>query len=162
MGRANRTKSNLLNAVLLLFLILGGHVCRSQVASPSTQPGCKAGNLSEESAESIAKVSAFLSELQNAVRSDDRSRVSTMISYPLLVSKDNSRRRIRSEKEFLDEYTRIFTPQLKVLSLKQSPQCVSRVGAQGFTISRGEIWFDIYPSGEVKIFTITPVVMPDE
>jgi len=85
-----------------------------------------------------------------------------MISYPLLVSKDNSRRRIRSEKEFLDEYTRIFTPQLKVLSLKQSPQCVSRVGAQGFTISRGEIWFDIYPSGEVKIFTITPVVMPDE
>lgn len=101
-------------------------------------------------------------KLKEFVEQGNKAQISKMVSYPLLISTDAGKRKIRSEKEFMAEYGQIFTEQFKNLLLKQQPECVSRVGAQGFTIGRGEIWFDEFPNGAVKIFTVTPVVMPDE
>jgi hypothetical protein len=80
----------------------------------------------------------------------------------LLVSKERKKFSVRSDAEFVELYPTIFTSALGRLLAKQEPACVGRIGDKGLTISRGEIWFNVDPQGTVKIFTITPVVMPDE
>jgi hypothetical protein len=60
----------------------------------------------------------------------------------------------------MELYDRIFTAPLKRLLLNTQPDCVRRVGANGFSFSKGQIWFDRYPDGQVRVFTITPVDYP--
>ncbi len=157
--------STIVKAKLLVLgagLLLGCLSCSAQTADHSSFLSCKEGNLSEESPVTKEKMISFLTQLKEALKKDDKGQVAKMMSYPLLISTETGHKQVHSEKEFLAEYARIVTPSLKSLLLKQQPECVSRVGAQGFTIGRGEIWFNEFPGGAVKIFTITPVVMPDE
>jgi hypothetical protein len=148
--------------VLGTALFWGCLSCSAQTADHSLALGCKEGNLNEESPVTKEKMISFLNQLKEGLKGNEKGQVAGMMSYPLLISTEAGHKQVRSEKEFLAEYARIITPPLKSLLLKQQPECVSRVGAQGFTISRGEIWFNEFPDGAVKIFTITPVVMPDE
>lgn len=107
-------------------------------------------------------MSSFLSKLQTQVAENHKDQVATMIAYPLNAWINGKNREVGSEQEFVRLYGQIFTKPLKRLLLEQRPACISRVGAQGFSFGSGEMWFDFYPNGSVKIFTVTPVVFPDE
>jgi len=123
---------------------------------------CKLGNLSDEPASTTKSITEFIASLKANLRANDSKRLASMISYPLLVSPESGKFRVRTPNEFEKRYLQIFPMQLRDLVLRQGPECVSRVGAKGFTIRNGEIWFDLYPDGRVRIFTITTVVIPDE
>jgi len=149
-------------AILLsVFLFTAIPTARAQV--PGMRPaGCQGGNLGQQPAATQKAMTSFLDRLQSRVAKGHKSQVADMIAYPLHAWIGGKNEDVRSKREFLQLYDQIFTKPLIKLLLEQRPACIGRVGAQGFTISRGEIWFDTYPDGGVKIFTVTPVVMPDE
>jgi hypothetical protein len=148
--------------VLFLGMVLASISGFAQTRDHGSYLGCTTGNLSDEPSVTQQKIGSFLDELKRAVEENKRGQVAKMISYPLHFATYKVKKEVRSEKEFLAQYDQIFPKELKALLLKQRPECVGRIGAQGFTISRGEIWFDVFPDGAVKIFTITAVVMADE
>ena len=76
-------KLKMLSAMFVSLLVVSGHSCPAQRV-PSTQASCKPGNLTQEAPETIAKVTTFVTELQNAVRTSDKSRVAKMISISAL------------------------------------------------------------------------------
>ena len=149
-------------AVITMFAALASVQLHAQDRSSGSSAGCAIGNLKEEPASTVAAISFFLGELQAAVREDRRSEVAKLVSYPLNFSTPDGEHRVRSEQEFLAEYDSIFPAGLKTLLLRQTPECISRVGAQGFSFAHGQIWFGMYPDGKVKIFTINAAVYPGE
>jgi hypothetical protein len=69
---------------------------------------------------------------------------------------------IHTEQEFTDNYEKIFTKELREFLLRQEPPCISRVGAKGFSVGTGQIWFDQSDDGKFKIFAINAIVYPGE
>lgn len=146
-------------------LILYCFCPKSAIANSSNvklKPRCHIGNLNQQPAKVQGEMTSFLGKLQAAIREDNRSQVAGMISYPLNVWINGKNSEVESKQEFIHLYDQIFTTSLRDLLLEQQPTCISRIGIRGFSISRGEIWFDFYPDGRIKIFTVTPIVMPDE
>jgi hypothetical protein len=129
----------------------------------SRSPECKRGNLmSEKDPSTIALMERFLNDLKSAVAGGEKKRVATLAKYPLSFSTADQKVIIRSEQELVEKYDQIFVPELKALLLTQTKECIGRVGAKGFTIGSGQIWFDKVPDGKVKMFGITAVVYPDD
>jgi hypothetical protein len=125
--------------------------------------GCKSGNLLQERDPSVVEeMGCFIGELKTAIAKGDKRRVARLVHYPLSFATADAELTIHSEQEFVKKYNRVLPPQLRDLLLRQETRCISRVGAKGFTIGTGEIWFDRFQDGKVKIFTVTAVVFPDE
>lgn len=132
---------------------------RSQVP----RDGCKPGNLYKESDRSKRdKLAQFLEELRIAIKDGDKSRVAQFAHYPLSVATGKAKFTIDSQKAFVDQYNEIMPVELRTFLLKQQPQCISRVGVNGFSIGSGQIWFDEYPDGEVRMFAVNAIVYPGE
>jgi hypothetical protein len=124
--------------------------------------GCKPGNLREIAPALIDDMGHFLAELKSAVAKDDKQRVARMVHYPLSFATADAEFTVHSQHEFVERYDQILPVKLRDLLQKQETRCISRVGAQGFTIGTGQVWFDKYPDGTIKIFTITAVLYPGE
>lgn len=150
--------------LLVIFLALLSMSAFAQ--SPSDQVprvGCKPGNLYEESDRSKRdKVEHFLEELRIAVKDGDKLRVAQLAHYPLRVATAKAEFTIDSQKAFVNQYNEIMPVELRTFLLKQQPQCISRVGVKGFSIGNGQIWFDEYPDGGVKMFAVNAIVYPGE
>ncbi len=121
-------------------------------------PACKEGNFSSESKPTQERLTAFLIELQKDVAGDDRPAVAGLASYPVTVSTLARRLKIADRAEFVARYSEIFPAELQKFLAAQDSTCISRVGAQGFTVGQGQIWFDFNPDGVVEFFTINPVM----
>ncbi|HTV83001.1 MAG TPA: hypothetical protein VME18_10155 [Acidobacteriaceae bacterium] len=148
---------------ILLSAFLLAAIPTTHAQGTGGQPaGCHIGNLGEQPAAAQKAMSSFLRGLQSQVAQGHKSQVADMIAYPLHAWISGKNQNVQSKREFLQLYDQIFTKPLTKLLPEQRPACISRVGAQGFSISRGEIWFDIHSDGSVKIFNVTPVVMSDE
>jgi hypothetical protein len=124
---------------------------------------CRLGNLYESSDPAKREAIAhFLTELKSAIKDGDKSRVAQLAHYPLSVETTNAEFTITSQKEFVNQYDRILPVELRTFLLKQQPRCVSRVGAKGFSVGTGQMWFDEYSDGRVRMFTINAIVYPGE
>jgi hypothetical protein len=104
-------------------------------------------------AEAAASARAFLAKLQSAVQSGDKTALSGMVSYPLLVIRSGARTRIRSRAAFLAQYDRLFTPAIRKAILAQKSQCLFG-NSSGAMIGDGELWFREESPGGWKIITI--------
>jgi hypothetical protein len=124
--------------------------------------GCKPGNLGESAPSVIEDIGHFLAELKSAVAKGDKQRVARMVHYPLSFSTADAGFTIHSEHEFVEKYDQILPVKLRDLLQRQETRCISRVGAKGFTIGAGELWFDRFQDRTVKIIGITAVVYPGE
>jgi hypothetical protein len=124
--------------------------------------GCRPGNLQESTPSLIGDMGRFLADLKTAVAKGDKQRVARMVHYPLAFSTADAGSTIRSENEFIEKYDQILPIPLRDLLQRQETRCISRVGAKGFTIGTGEVWFDKFQDGTVKIIGITSVVYPGE
>ena len=142
----------------ILFLLLVPTSAGAQNVLRDTRTPCTAG-LNEESPETAQSLSAFLETLKSALSSNDKRKLADMSAYPLRVVTETGKFKIRSQEDFLQHYEQIFPKSLVDFIETQQPQCISRVGAQGFTVGLGEIWFDQYPDGTVKFFAINPVTL---
>lgn len=152
--------------IILVVTIL---LVASATAAPRTAGGegmsssCKSGNLLQENDPSrIEEMGHFLDVLKAGITKGDKRAVARMARYPLPFATADAQFTIHSEQEFVKKYDQILPPQLRELLLKQEARCISRVGAKGFTIGTGEIWFDQTQEGKVKILGVTAVVYPSE
>jgi hypothetical protein len=103
--------------------------------------------------------------LQNAVRSDDRDAVASMIYYPLHVYGQEGRLTIGTKSDFLKHYSQIWSAQVRQELFRQSSACLG-YASSGFTPehgsqaafvigAHGEIWFlDTGKDNAMKIITI--------
>jgi hypothetical protein len=139
---AQVTRPHVLLFSLLLALVIGSApLTRAQQHAPqgncthpdpATRPDCPGAI-------------AFLAKFQDALRSNNREAVASLVNYPLLVP-DEAGKRIRSRAQLLASFDRIFTPPIRNAILKGTPDDVWG-NYRGFMIGSGVIWFDsIVPS----------------
>ena len=83
----------------------------------------------------------FLTRLQNAVRSDDRTAVMKLIAFPLRVNSRGSSRFYRDAHSTLRDYRKIFTPAVRRAILAQHFETLFGRD-QGVMIGNGAVWFD--------------------
>jgi hypothetical protein len=143
------------------------------VAGPGLQPvigqtvagtkhTCNPGNLDQEKPSTKKAIEDFWQRFEIALQKNDKSQIAKMVAYPLSVGfPSGGDLEVSSQRQFLKEYTRIFPGDLRDMLLRQRADCIRRVGAKGFSVAAGQIWFDQYPDGEVKIFSMTVVVYPE-
>jgi hypothetical protein len=98
---------------------------------------------------------SFLSRLQQAVRSNDRSAIVGLVSFPLRVNYKSGARSYRDARAVERDFGRIFTPAVRRAVLAQAPdQLFSRdIGAM---VGDGELWLDHTSPGVVKIIAVNP------
>jgi hypothetical protein len=139
---AQVTRPHVLLFSLLLALVIGSApLTRAQQHAPqgncthpdpATRPDCPGAI-------------AFLAKFQDALKSNNREAVASLVNYPLLVP-DEAGKRIRSRVQLLASFDRIFTPPIRNAILKGTPDDVWG-NYRGFMIGSGVIWFDsIVPS----------------
>ena len=104
----------------------------------------------------------FLTRLQSAVRGSDRQAVIQLIALPLRVNYASGAKSYRNARSVLDDYDRIFTPQVKQAILNQRFERLFGRD-RGVMIGSGEVWFDhtcrtsqCSPPGPVRITAVNP------
>ena len=104
----------------------------------------------------------FLTQLQAAVRSNDRARVAALIAYPLRVNVAGQPKYYRNSRSVQGDYEQIFT--LRVRSAILGQRFEDLFGRdQGVMIGDGAVWFEhschktaCSPAGPVRIKAINP------
>lgn len=134
-----------------LLLVWMAQPVRAQT-TPDSQ-ACKGSTVDQQGADFAQKSRAFLTELQNAVKAEDKAKVAAMIAYPLLVIHGDRKTRIKSKAEFLSQYATIFDAHVRQAIAQQSAKCLFG-NYQGAMIGNGEVWFREQPDGTMKIVTV--------
>ena len=84
---------------------------------------------------------AFLLEIQDSLRLDNKEKLASLIHYPITISMlDESELKIQNAAEFIANYEKIVTPEWKNLVLAQEPSELFS-NWQGAMVHRGELWF---------------------
>ncbi len=122
---------------------------------------CTPGNLKDSGPETDAAIEGFWQDFQASLRSNDKGRIAKMVDYPVEVFSGN-KFEIHNEQEFVRYFNKIFPKNLREMLLRQQVDCIHRVGSKGFSVAHGQLWFDEYSDGKVKIFGVTAVVYPGE
>jgi hypothetical protein len=106
--------------------------------------------------------SAFLSELQAAVRASDRSAVIALIQFPLRVNTGTGARYYSDERAVERDFDQIFTGKVKRAIFRQRADQLF-VRDEGAMIGSGEVWISescrnaaCSPQSPVKIIAINP------
>ena len=102
----------------------------------------------------------FLTNLQRAVRANDRGAVAKLVHYPLRVNSDGRSRFYPDSAAFRADYERIFTPQVRRAILDQRFERLFG-SSRGLMIGQGQVWFDrlcsnnrCSPPGPVRILSL--------
>lgn len=69
-------------------------------------------------------VTDFVEQVQKYLKSNDASHISTMISYPIKVTINNKSVVIKSKKQFIKNYNKIFNAKLKAALTKTYASCL--------------------------------------
>lgn len=132
-------------------VVTGSRIPRPNVTTQSSPMNREAANVAAERDEAADQrapdwvlndrsYATFLTQLQNAVRANDREAVIRLVSLPLRVN-SNRTRLYRDTKSVRADYDRIFTPNVRKAILAQRfEQLFGR--DQGVMIGDGEVWFD--------------------
>jgi hypothetical protein len=104
---------------------------------------------------------SFLQELQSAVAADERSRVATMVSYPLRTKLHGHTLRVATTKQFLSHYDELLPQATRALIAAQAYEALF-VNSQGVMIGNGQLWFSgvcsdaLCSSRTIKIIALNP------
>jgi hypothetical protein len=91
---------------------------------------------------------AFLAKFQDALKSNNREAIASLVNYPLLVTGAAGKTHVRSRAQLLAGFDGIFTAAVRGAILKATPDDVWG-NDQGFMIGDGVIWFDgILPANQ--------------
>jgi uncharacterized membrane protein YeiB len=151
--RRKQTRIIRLAITSLLFLSYILLATKAQTASASKP--CQGSTVDNQGPELAQKSRSFLAELQTAVTNGDKTKVATMISYPMLVIHGSSRTKIKTKAELLSKYETIFDDRIRRAIAQQSARCLFG-NYQGVMIGNGEVWFTEQPHGAMKIITVNP------
>jgi hypothetical protein len=128
-------KRALLFGLLMLPVAAAGQAGNCTQTDPSTRPDC-------------ARAIAFFRDLQSALRKDDRKAIAAMVDYPVRVSLNHKRVRVRGSEQLLAHFDEIFDKDVRCSILEATEKDVWG-NWEGFMVGRGAIWFDgIIPAGD--------------
>jgi len=88
-----------------------------------------------------AAVKQFLRDLQEAVASDNRSRVAQLVEFPIAIQVSGKRKTLRNRSQLLTNYDVAFDAKVKGFIAKQEFSTLF-CNWQGIMIGRGEIWIN--------------------
>ena len=104
----------------------------------------------------------FLTQLQSALRTDNRGAVSRLVGFPLTVNMDGEVKSYRSRREIESDFDRIFTPAVKAEIVGLKPYAL-RTRDNGRTKGSSRLWFspacfnaECSPPGPIRIREVTP------
>ena len=123
----------LLAALVVACLTTGAGSAVAQTAPAFTAAGTDA-----------AQVSAFLKSLQTAVALGNRTKVATLVHYPLTVWMDGAETTVRNDSEFQSRYSRIFDADLKKAIAEAKVDTVL-ADQQGIRLDNGRVRFRPLP-----------------
>jgi hypothetical protein len=87
-----------------------------------------------------ATVTAFLKSLQASVALGNRTKVATLVHFPLKVWLDGEETTIRSESEFQARYSRIFDESVRK-AVAEAKVDTLFANQQGIMFDNGRVWF---------------------
>lgn len=146
-----RTKSRY---VIFGFLISLTFTLFPVVARPASQGnGCQGSTVDILGPGVAKKYRAFLSDLKVAVGNGEKTKVASMISYPLLFIHGGRKTHVRDKAAFLNGYNTIFTAHVRQTIAQQSEKCLFG-NDTGAMVGTGEVWFTELTNGSVKIITV--------
>ncbi len=151
MRRAIHYRASGAHLVGLLLLVWTALPVRAQT-TPDSQ-ACKGSTVDLQGADFAQKSRTFLSELQAAVKAEDKAKVAALISYPVLVIRGDRKTHIKTKAEFLNRYDAIFDAHVRQVIAQQSAKCLFG-NYQGAMIGDGEVWFREQQNGTMKIVTV--------
>jgi hypothetical protein len=135
-------------------------VTGSRIERPNIAKQGRAGAVAERQATSASPLAVidtygtFLSQLQEALRSNDRGAVIALVALPLRVNLDGQSLTYRSVREIERDFDRIFTPRVTQSVLNQRPETLRSRGSRMKGTSR--IWFGQSSSdGTIRIREVT-------
>jgi outer membrane biosynthesis protein TonB len=136
-------------------IVVTGSIMTRREAAPANGFDAKAAPVKDSYA-------GFLSQLQRAVRANDRDAVVGLIDFPLRVNAQGTSRTYRDAESVERDYDRIFTSKVRRAILRQRAAKLF-VRDQGAMIGDGEVWFDhscansqCSPLGPVRIKAVNP------
>jgi hypothetical protein len=144
--------------IIVAFIVSICVITRSQTEPKKPSNECDPGNMAGAAPELFKKVNRFVVDLQSAIAHNDKSAVALLIKYPISVETKKGALLVHSKRELIEQYEKIFTPELKQIIANQRPSCVNLMGAKGFMLAHGEVWFNEFYGRDLKIFAINPVV----
>ena len=119
--------------------------------------GSRVSRRNLESSSPVAVIGSedeFLSQLQTAIRANDRASVIALVSLPLRVRADGQTLTYRSARDVETDFDRIFTNRVKQSVLNQRPDTLRSRGKMRGT---SRVWFgQTSPNGPVRIREVTP------
>jgi hypothetical protein len=140
---------------LVAVLLLAASLLPTQAQNSGDSQACQGSTIDNQGAD-VAKMSrAFLAKLQAAVHDGNKTKVASMVSYPLMVIQGSRRTRIKTKSEFLARYDTLFDAHVQSAIAKQSANCLFG-NYQGAMIGNGEVWFSQQQEGSMKIITVNP------
>jgi hypothetical protein len=143
--------------VLLLMLAAAPTLLAAQSESAKEPPNCE-GKLGEEQLNTARAIEDFWQDFQSSLRKNNKQHLAAMAKYPMNANLARGSLKVRTPQEFVRRYDEILPEELRQMLLKQPVNCIGRVGWRGFTVAEGQIWFDQYPDGKVKIMAVNVVV----
>jgi hypothetical protein len=133
----------IIRITLLILLLIGSTTSRAQDAKASPCGG--SDTVDKLGADTAKDTRAFVAQLQQLVRNDDKHAIASEVSYPLRVNKSANGKPthslIRTPKQFISSYDRLFNGKVKSAIL--SPTAIPCLfgNYQGFMIGDGQLWF---------------------
>jgi hypothetical protein len=141
--------------ILLAALVVSCLPCAAGSALAQTSPAFGVAGTD------AAAVTAFLKTLQSAVALGNRTKVATLVHYPLRVWLDGEETTIRTESEFQARYGRIFDPEVKK-AIAEAKVDQLFANQQGVMFDSGRVWFRPLPEhgNAIKIVAINDPNQP--
>ncbi|TVX93630.1 hypothetical protein [Paenibacillus agilis] len=94
----------------------------------------------------------FLSDLKKEVAANNKKAVAGMIDYPLNVNKNGKTTKIKTKQQFIKQYNKIMTKEVKQKLLAQKADRVF-VNAEGVMIGDGEMWISQFGT-KIAVYAI--------
>lgn len=102
--------------------------------------------------DNVKQFTGFYANLRRAVAQNNKEAVAKRINYPLSVYSNSKKRSILDQKQFIAEYDKIMTTEVKkALANQRLDELFIR--DQGVMVGRGEIWMAILDN-KLGVYTI--------
>lgn len=139
---------------LLIACLLVATATASSSFALGQSASCEKGNISAEPEATVKDATEFLANLQQALKTGNRSKVMELVHYPLTASTNDATLHIADSAELTKKYNAVFTARWRKAILQQDAGCVNRVGDKGYMLAQGALWFDKIESEGMRIISV--------
>lgn len=130
--------------ILLILMLLYAHGCYASAPFQGDQPETRADSEIDARLDLLfgqhVLYRKFFEEFQRAVAWGDVAKVAGMINYPMSLTIKGRKIILRSERDFVANYARIFSSEL-IATVRNQRYALLFTRDEGVMIGNGEIWF---------------------